>query len=174
MLYGPRRSELLALRWDDIDLVNAEVRIDEGLVATRRGHVWSDAKNERSRRTIPIDTGTVRAFARLRREQAADRLVLGCEWQAQNLGLTSEIGTPLYPRSFDRALDLPRLTSHGLRHTAATTMVANARDLRDLRAVADILGHSPEILVRIYAHAVPNSLRGVAEGIGARAVSWPE
>ena len=53
-------------------------------------------------------------------------------------------------------------------------MVANASDLGDLRAVADILGHSPEILLRIYAHAVPSSLRAVADGIGARVVGWPD
>ena len=38
---------------------------------------------------------------------------------------------------------LPRLTSHGLRHTAATHMVRSARDVGELRAVADVLGHSP-------------------------------
>jgi integrase len=82
----------------------------------------------------------------------------------------------MYPRDFDHALDrlikkagLPRLTSHGLRHTAATHMVANASDLGELRAVADILGHSPEIRLRIYAHAVPTSLRSGADAIGARA-----
>ena len=64
------------------------------------------------------------------------------------------------PRSFDRTLAivvrdsaLPRLTSHGLRHTAATHMVQSSADLGELRAVADVLGHSPEILLRVYAHA---------------------
>lgn len=38
--------------------------------------------------------------------------------------------------------ELPRLTSHGLRHTAATQMVAGATDIGQLRAIADILGHS--------------------------------
>ena len=68
----------------------------------------------------------------------------------------------MLPRSYDRALavivdkaELPRLTSHGLRHTAATHMVQSANDVGELRAIADILGHSPEILMNIYAHALP-------------------
>ena len=70
-------------------------------------------------------------------------------------------------RNLDRALErivreagVTRLTSHGLRHTAATHMVRHAHDLGELRGIADILGHSPEMLMRIYAHTVPESLRG--------------
>ena len=47
-------------------------------------------------------------------------------------------------------------------------MVAAAQDLGELRAIADILGHSPEMLLRVYAHAMPQSLRAVADRIGAR------
>jgi hypothetical protein len=47
-LYGLRRSEILALRWDDLDTKAGTLRIDESLVATRTGAAWSNAKNERS------------------------------------------------------------------------------------------------------------------------------
>jgi integrase len=80
------------------------------------------------------------------------------------------------PRSLDRALEiliaeagLPRLTSHGLRHTAASHMVRGARHVGELRAVADLLGHSPDMLMKTYAHAMPESTRAVADRIGARA-----
>ena len=79
------------------------------------------------------------------------------------------------PRSLDRALELlvekaglPRLTSHGLRHTAATHMVRGAHDVGELRAVADVLGHSPDMLMKVYAHAMPESTRAVADRIGRR------
>jgi integrase len=49
VLYGLRRSEILALRWDDLDTKAGTLRIDESLVATRTGAAWSNAKNERSR-----------------------------------------------------------------------------------------------------------------------------
>ncbi|MEJ7800400.1 MAG: hypothetical protein WKF60_07770, partial [Ilumatobacter sp.] len=37
VLYGLRRSEVLALRWDDVDTKASTLRIDESLVATNQG-----------------------------------------------------------------------------------------------------------------------------------------
>ena len=89
-------------------------------------------------------------------------------------------GGPLSPGNFDQTLErlvvragVARLTSHGLRHTSATHMVRQAADAGELRAVADVLGHSPEMLMKTYAHALPDSIRAVADRIGARSGSVP-
>jgi integrase len=175
VLYGLRRSEILALRWDDIDWNARTLRVDEGLVPIRGGTAWTDAKNTRSRRRVPLDTDTLEQLARRRRAQAQERLVAGSAWAKHDLILTTRTGGPVMPRSFDRALEglvqkagLPPLSSHGLRHTAATHMVRGAADVGELRAVADVLGHSPEMLLRIYAHALPESTRAVTERIAGR------
>ena len=88
----------------------------------------------------------------------------------------TKLGRPIIPRNFDQTLrrvvaasGLPKLTSHGLRHTAATQMVRQAADIGDLRAVADVLGHSPDMLMRVYAHALPDAVRAVADRIGQAA-----
>jgi hypothetical protein len=137
VLYGLRRSEALALKWNDLDTVKETLRIDEGLVAVRTGAAWSRAKNARSRRVIPLDDETVRALARHPTEQAEERLAAGPKWEDHDLIIATHVGRPVMPRSLDRALallieeaGLPRLTSHGLRHTAATHMVRGARDVR--------------------------------------------
>ena len=175
VLYGLRRSEVLALRWDDFDSADRTVRIDEGLVAVRRGAAWTNAKNERSRRVIPLDADTSAALVRHRRLQAEERLAAGCAWEDNDLIIATHFGRPVMPRNLDRALELlveeahlPRLTSHGLRHTAATHMVRSAHDVGELRAVADVLGHSPDMLMKVYAHALPESTRAVADRIGVR------
>jgi integrase/recombinase XerC len=67
---------------------------------------------------------------------------------------------------------LPRISTHGLRHTAATHMVRNASDVGELRAAADVLGHSTDMLMRIYAHTLPESLKTVADKIGQRAETF--
>ena len=177
LLYGLRRSEVLALRWSDVDTVKGTLRIDEGLVAVNRGVVWSEAKNARSRRVIPLDSETLRDLARRRKEQAQDRLLAGSKWEEHDLIISTHAGRPMMPRSLDRALELlveaaglPRLSSHGLRHTAATHMVRNARDVGELRAIADILGHSADMLMRVYAHAVPETSKSIAERIGERSM----
>jgi integrase len=178
VLYGLRRSEALALKWDDVDTSKRTLRIDEGLVAVSKGAVWSDAKNARSRRVIPLDAETLRILARHRRVQTVERLAAGATWEDHDLIVATHVGRPVMPRSLDRALELlvseaelPRLTSHGLRHTAATHMVRGARDVGELRAVADVLGHSPDMLMKVYAHALPESTRAVADRIGRRATA---
>jgi integrase len=176
VLCGLRRSEALALKWDDLDPAAGTLRIDEGLVAVRRGAVWSDAKNARSRRVIPLDDETLRALVRRRKEQAEERPAAGATSEDHDLLVATHAGRPAMPRSLDRALEslieeagLPRLTSHGLRHTAASHMVRGARDVGELRAVADVLGHSPDMLMKVYAHALPESTRAVADRLGRRA-----
>jgi hypothetical protein len=41
-------------------------------------------------------------------------------------------------------------------------MVRGARDL-ELRAAADLLGHSPGVLMKTYAHVMPDTTRAVAD-----------
>lgn len=175
VLYGLRRSELLALKWDDLDTKRNTLRIDESLVKVASGAAWSDGKNERWRRTIPIDAATMKVFARRRVQQAAERLAASAQWRDTDLVLTTRQGGLVLPRSYDRALvrvidkaELPRLASHGLRHTAATHMVAGAKDLGELRAVADLLGHSLEMLLNVYAEVLPDHRTAVVDRIGKR------
>jgi integrase len=170
VLYGLRRSEVLALKWDDLDSTANSLRIDESLVATNEGAAWGNAKNERSRRTIPIDPDTMKVFTSRRAAQAAERLKAGARWQQTDLIITTRTGGFVLPRSYARSLativadaSLPRLTSHGLRHTAATHMVQSAPDVGELRAIADLLGHSPEVLMNTYAHALPRSQTAVVD-----------
>jgi integrase len=111
----------------------------------------------RSRRLVPLSDDGVRALKRRRPEQAEELLLAGAEWEDNDLIIATRHGRLVLPRSYDRSLalivdkaQLPRLTSHGLRHTAATHMV-DAKDVGELRAIADILGHSPEMLMTVYA-----------------------
>jgi len=55
LMYGLRRSELLALRWSSVDLDAATVAIVAGLVESDGQLGWSPGKNTRSRRRIALD-----------------------------------------------------------------------------------------------------------------------
>ena len=48
-------------------------------------------------------------------------------------------------------------------------MGRHATDIGEIRAAADILGHSPDMLMRTYAHALPESLDTVTDKIERRA-----
>lgn len=178
-LYGLRRSELLALKWDDIDVEARTVRIDEALIEVEGRPVFTEGKNERSRRTFGVDSGTAARLEVHRLRQLEERLLAGPDWLDQDMVLSTQTGNRVSPGNFDQTLErlvkkagVPRLTSHGLRHTAATHMVRQATDLGELRAVADVLGHSPDMLMKTYAHALPDSLRAVSDRIGERVSGW--
>ena len=51
-------------------------------------------------------------------------------------------------------------------------MVEHVSDIGEIRAAADILGHSPDMLMRTDAHALPDSVRTVTEKIGQRSIGW--
>ena len=180
VLYGLRRSELLGLRWAAVSLRKGAVRIERGVVDVAGRPEWSDGKNERSRRTIPIDDETAAALTSHRRLQAMERLAAGPQWEDNDLVLATRAGRVVSPRNFDTTFarlvakaDVPRLSSHGLRHTAATHMVRHASDVGEIRAAADILGHSPDMLMKTYAHVLPESARTVTEKIAKRGSTRP-
>ena len=181
VMYGLRRSELLGLGWSSVDLKKGTVRIERALVEVHGRPEWSDGKNARSRRTIPIDPTMVKALTVHRRFQAEERLAAGAAWNDNGLVVATKHGNPVSPGNFDQTLErlvaaagVPRLTSHGLRHTAATHMVRHADDIGEIRAAADLLGHSPDMLMKVYAHALPESVRTVTDKIGRRSRSTAE
>lgn len=47
-------------------------------------------------------------------------------------------------------------------------MVRHASDIGEIRAAADLLGHSPDMLMKTYAHALPESVRMVTDRIEQR------
>ena len=180
VLYGLRRSELLGLRWSCVDLKRRSIRIERGLVEVHGRPEWSDGKNARSRRTIAIDESTVRSLAAHRKFQAEERLLAGSGWVDNDLVVATRTGTPVSPGNFDQTLErliaragVPRLSSHGLRHTAATQMVRHATDIGEIRAAADLLGHSPDMLMRTYAKVLPESISAVTDKIAERAATIP-
>ena len=120
-------------------------------------------------------TQTLRALSKRRAEQAAERLAAGAEWDDTDLIITTRQGGLVLPRSYDRALALDRP-----RRRASEPDIARppphrghphgrtASDLGELRAIADILGHSPEMLLNVYSHALPRSQSAVVDRISRR------
>ena len=159
VLYGLRRSEVLALRWDDLDAEAKTLRIDESLVAVSTGAAWSDAKNERSRRPIPLDDETMRALKRRRAEQATERLLAGSRMGGPR-PRSSRRGGPAGAPTLVRPSAGAGSTRPAYRdsHPRAPPHGGNAHGRQRQRprrapAIADILGHSPEMLMKTYAHA---------------------
>lgn len=157
---GLRQGEILALRWDDVDL-------DNGLLTVRRslrryvgdGIVDGEPKSKNSRRTMRIGANMVAALRQHHRGQAAERLAMGERWVDSGRVFTTPIGSTLDPRNVLRdfkelckTAGVPVMRFHSLRHTCATLMLAEGEPLE---VIADRLGHGDtRVTSQVYAHII--------------------
>ena len=76
---GLRRSELLGLQWDDVDLDAATLSINRGLVSVGYQLHESRGKTSNSRRAIDLDPTTVEVLTAWKAWQAIERAAVGIE-----------------------------------------------------------------------------------------------
>lgn len=153
---GMRRSELLGLRWRDIDSVHRRLSIVLTVVCVGTRVQVSPGKTVRSARTIDLDPDTVDVLAAWR---AQHRQLLGVH-DANRPLFTKPDGDLLHPRALSQAFekavaktDLPRISLHGLRHTHATLLL---KDGVPPKVVSERLGHStPSFTITTYQHILP-------------------
>jgi integrase len=131
-----------------------------------------DPKSDAGGRTIPLDPGTVKVLREHRRTQRENRLAWGPAWIDSGRVFTQEDGQRLHPASvttrFNTLLkdaDLPPVTLHGLRHGAASLMLAAGVDLK---VVQEILGHSMlSLTADTYTSVCPEVAAAAAEAAAA-------
>ena len=100
--------------------------------------------------------------------QVAERLLANQKWDESTLVFTSGSGKPLsrhnVTRDFQALLarvGLPRQRFHDLRHTAASLLLAQNVQPRDLM---EILGHSQiSLTMNTYAHVMPAAMKDAAD-----------
>ncbi len=158
---GMRQGELLGLRWEDVDLDATRLVVRRALQRQNEaGLVFVEPKTSRSRRTIVLSQRAVAALRRHRTRQLEQRLLVGSDWQDQDLVFCNQVGGPLDPswqrQTFYDALrlaDLPTIRFHDLRHTAATLLLVRGVHFK---VVSEMLGHATVTLtLDTYSHLVP-------------------
>jgi integrase len=162
---GMRRSEILALRWSDLDL-------DAGTASIRRG------KTGTARRMIHIPASTVAALKFHRKEQAERRLLCGAAWMDNDLVVDRGDGEPVIAASlsagFARIADsvgLGDVRLHDLRHGFA---VALLRAGVNVKVVSEALGHSrASFTLDVYMHVLPGMGEQVASAIETALAASP-
>ena len=158
-----RRSEVLGLRWSDVDLEVGKVRAVQGLQRVRDpdGHselAFLDLKSERARREIVLLPLVVRALREQRRRQAERRLASGDAWIDVDLVCDRGDGGAPDPDAFTHAFKRiakaanvsPATRLHDLRHGVATALLAQGVHPA---IVSALLGHSsPGFTMGTYQH----------------------
>ncbi len=170
---GMRRGELLAMRWRDVDLDRAMIRVEQSLEQTKAGLRIKSPKTKHGRRSISLPASAVTVLRDHRKAQAEQRLKLGQgKAPADSLVFATWEGEPRSPNSLTkewkeaiRATKLPRVTLHSLRHTHASHLIASGMDVL---AISRRLGHgSPTITLGVYGHMFPNRDDRAAEAMEA-------
>jgi integrase len=175
---GLREGELLALRWEDVDLEAAKPALPVRRTLTRgedgRGYVVGASTKSGKGRRVRLTRRAVAALKDHRKRQLEERMRLAGLWRDQDLVFPNEIGSLLNPsnlrnRSFKRikARSGVRrdLRFHDLRHTCATLLL---KEGVNAKVVSEILGHaSITITLNTYSHVLPDMQDSAADAMEA-------
>ena len=160
---GLRIGELLALKWEDLDL-------QKGLLTVSRschdgkgkdGHYirFEDTpKTFSSRRVIPLPKQILPLIREAKKKSCSEYIV-------------SKDGKPVSVRSYQRTFDLlqrkikiPHRGFHSLRHTFATRALECGMDVKTL---SEILGHkSPTVTLNRYVHSLMEHKQDMMNRLG--------
>ncbi|TLH48786.1 recombinase [Mycolicibacterium neoaurum] len=174
-LAGLRRSEVLGLRWDDVDQDAATVTIAQGRVVVGGGTVTGAPKSTRSARTLPMPREVLTALRTFKTRQAEEQLALGADWPDTGLVAVNADGFPIRPETYSKAFTahcvaagVPVIRLHDVRHTAATMLLDGGTTPS---ATAKWLGHDPAITLRVYGHVYDDALALAGDALLGRSRS---
>jgi integrase len=154
-----RPGELRALKWIDVDLDARVLHVRRTMTKDAEGHeIISEGTKRGAGRRVAIAAPLAALLRRHRIAQAERRLAHGPGWWDH--GLVFDRGDGLWLKQNEarerlivacRRADVPYVTAHGMRHTAASLLLAAGTPTK---IVADMLGHaSVTTTADIYQHS---------------------
>jgi integrase len=171
---GMRLSEVLALRWNRVDLDAGVIQVREALEQTgAHGIRFKEPKSKAGKRDITLPDVLIDVLCEHRKSRLESRMQLGLGRLRDDALLFSDIeGNPLAPNAvstrfgeFAASIGMSQITFHALRHTHASQLIASGIDIV---TVSKRLGHSkPDITLRVYAHMFKDGDSRAAAAINA-------
>lgn len=175
---GLRKGEILALEFSDVDLNADTISITKAATVVNGEQVCKQPKTKMSARTITIPHELTQRILALKRSREQFASAVGDFWRGgdwifvQDNGQMMNYSTPYqalqdvlrrYNADKPSEEQLPMIPFHGLRHTAATLLIAAGVDVRTISAR---LGHAlTSTTLNIYIHALKESDQKAANAI---------
>ena len=170
---GLRRSELLGLRWKDLDLLLASLRVTQVLHQLGDGtFVYAEPKTAKGKRAVSLTPSSCLLLQVHKEQQEHDATLLGIQLTGDSLMFSHPDGSPRRPDSLTQAFrrrsrkaGLTGVGLHDLRHTNASLLLKlNANP----KTISDRLGHAPvQITMDVYSHLLPGVQEAAVAGLGA-------
>ncbi len=165
---GMRRSELLALRWSDVDLLLCQASVNRTLHQLPNGDIiFQQPKTDKGRRLIALSPSTAVVLKEHREAQEKVSQALGMTISEDDLVFCRYNGKPLLPdsitqawRNLSRQCGLKGIRLHDARHTHACLMLKQGVHPK---VVQERLGHaSISITLDTYSHVAPGLQQAAA------------
>jgi integrase len=166
---GMRRSELLALRWQDVDFILSQVYVSRSLHQVKDGSfAFRSPKTAKGRRTVALPPSAILVLNEHREKQKLEHAMLGIPLTDDDLVFSQLDGRPLLPDTVSHAwIKLVRHTGlkpirfHDARHSHASLMLKQGIHPK---IVQERLGHSTiAITLDTYSHVAPGLQEAAAK-----------
>ena len=167
---GMRRSELLGLKWSDVDFILSQIYVSRSIHHLKNGkYVFTQPKSARSRRTIALPPSALLTLRDHQEKQRLERQIMGLKMEDGDLVFSQPNGRPLRPNTVTRAwatqacrAGVKIIRLHDARHTHATLMLKQGIHPK---VVQERLGHSSiQMTIDTYSHVTPGLQQAAAEG----------
>jgi site-specific recombinase XerC len=158
---GMRQSEILGLKWTDLDWVNQTLKVERQLVRPEGAEIkFAPPKTKFGKRMLKLGDKSIEVLRNHYESQYKERMACKDRWVESGLIFTTSIGTPIHARNliryFKKLLNeagLPEIRFHDLRHSAASIMLNHGIPVI---VVSRRLGHArPSITLDVYGHLIP-------------------
>ena len=165
-----RRSEFLALRWQDIDLLLCQSYITRSIHQLKDGSlIFRNPKTAKGRRMVTLPPSAALVLKEHKDKQKTLRMILGIPCQDSDLVFAQPDGKPLLPDTVSHAwakiakrIGREDIRLHDARHSHASLLLKQGIHPK---IVQERLGHaSIQITLDTYSHVAP----GLQEAAAAR------
>ncbi|TQR43377.1 tyrosine-type recombinase/integrase [Paenibacillus popilliae] len=173
---GMRKSEILGLSREDVDLNTKIISVRQAYTISEDGYDFDDTKSDSSERAISLFPNTVELLKQHFEKQNEQKNELKKIYTDYGLVVQTAKGTPVNQRNLMRNYyriikeiqeehpDFPKIRFHDLRHTHATLLLKAGIHPK---IVQERLGHSSiNVTLDTYSHVLPNMQEAVLRSIG--------
>lgn len=164
---GIRKSEALALQWEDVDFFNKTLTIGKTIAQNEFNQVVLQVpKTKSSTRTIQLDETTIKQLLIWQKEQLKIMIFHGYNTNSpKQFIFTTNENKLYYPQVANHWLDWiykktpmeTQITPHGFRHTHCSLLFESGASIKE---VQERLGHKDiKTTMNIYAHVSPQTTK---------------